>query len=204
MMKRDHREGFSLAEVLIVISIAVSIVFVVGNLNSNVTLLNNLVSQQLQSRSDIVQTLQIMTTEIRSAQPSQNGAYAIETVATSSFVFYSDVNKNGTIERVRYFLSSSTVYRGLVQPTGTPATYPTSTEVITDIIDNVAPISSSTPIFQYFDATYTGTQASLSYPITVSIVREILISFGADVKPKVAPGPTSFSALIDIRNLRSN
>ncbi len=197
-------KGFSLIEVLIVVAIATSVVLVVGNLSNNVSLLNTLVSQQLQSTSDIAQTLQIMTTEIRSASTAQNGAYAIDSASTSSFVFYSDIDKNGTIEHVRYFLSSSTIYKGVIVPTGTPATYPTSSEVITDVIDNVVTPSTSTPLFSYYDTNYTGTPPALSPPVVVSSIRLVGISFSADVQPKQAPAPQSFSDLIDIRNLRSN
>ena len=100
----QNREGFSIIEVIIVVAIAASVVMVVSNLSSNIDLLNGLVSQQLQSASDIAQTLQIVTTEIRSAGTSGNGAYPINAVSSSSFSFYTDIQKNGSIERVRYFL----------------------------------------------------------------------------------------------------
>jgi prepilin-type N-terminal cleavage/methylation domain-containing protein len=199
-----NRNGFSLAEVLIVVAIAASVVVVVSNLGGNVNLLNNLVSQQLQSASDINQTLQIMTTEIRSAGTAGNGAYPIDSASTSSFAFYSDINKNGSVEHVRYYLSSSTIYKGVIQATGTPATYPTSSEVITDIIDNVVTPTTSTPLFSYYDANYSGTQAAMTSPITIQSIRLVGISFRADVKPQQAPGPDYFSILVDIRNLRSN
>lgn len=197
------REGFSLGEILIVMAIAASVVIIVVNLSSNVNLLNNLVSQQLQSKSDINQNLQILTTEIRSAGPSQSGAYPIDTATTSSFAFYSDINKNGLVEHVRYFLSSSSIEKGVIQPSGTPALYPTSSESITDMIDNVI-IPSSTPLFRYYDSSYTGVEAPLATPIDISAVRLVSMSFLADVAPKQSPGPEYFSLIVDIRNLRSN
>jgi prepilin-type N-terminal cleavage/methylation domain-containing protein len=200
----NDRRGFSLAEILIVAAIAASFVVVVSNLSGNVNLLNGLVSQQLQSKSDIAQTLQIMTSEIRSAGPSQSGAYPIDSATTSSFAFYSDINKDGSMEHVRYFLASSSIYKGVIEPTGTPATYPTSSEVILDIIDNIVAPTTSTPLFSYYDANYTGTQAALPSPIIISSVRLVGISFGSDVQPKQSPGPEYFSSLVDIRNLRSN
>lgn len=199
----NRRGGFSVLEVLIVIAIGVSLIFVIGKLNDNIGLLNNLVSQQLQSKSDISQTLQIITTEIRSAAPSAAGAYPIESASTSSFAYFSDINKDGTVEHIRYFLASSTIYKGVIYPTGSPALYPTSTETLTDLIDSVV-VSTSTPLFQYYDANYSGTSSPMTYPILISSIRLISISFGADIKPNVAPGPTNFSTLINIRNLRSN
>lgn len=200
----DHRKGFSLIEIIIVVAIAATLVLAVSGLGGNVNGLNNLVSQELQSKSDISQTLQIFTTEIRSASAAQNGAYAIELAASSSLVFYSDINKNGNAERVRYFYATSTIWKGVIQPTGTPATYPAATEVVLDLIDSVIPPTTSTPLFRYYDASYTGIQTPLVAPVDVSAIRLVGISFYSDVQPNQSPGAQYFSSLVDVRNLRSN
>jgi prepilin-type N-terminal cleavage/methylation domain-containing protein len=200
------QKGFSLIEVLIVVAVAASLVIVASNFSGNVSGLNTLISQQLQSKSDTNQTLQIMTSEIRSAGPSQNGAYPIDSASTSSFAFYSDINKNGLTEHVRYFLSSSTIYKGVIAPTGTPATYPTSSEIITDVIDDVT-VPTSSPLFTYYDDSYTGTQAPLATPVNVSTIRIIGISFlatAAAANPQQPKSIQSFSMLVAIRNLRDN
>jgi prepilin-type N-terminal cleavage/methylation domain-containing protein len=197
------KKGFSLIEIIIVVAIASSVVIVVSNLSGNVTLLNNLVSQELQSKSDISQTLQIMTSDIRSAGPSANGAFPIDSASTSSFSFYSDSNKDGRTERLRYFVSSSSIYRGIIQPTGTPATYPTSTEIAIALIDNLV-LQTSTPLFSYYDANYTGTQPAMTSTVDVSQIRLVGVSFYADTKPQQSPGAQYFSIFVDVRNLRSN
>jgi prepilin-type N-terminal cleavage/methylation domain-containing protein len=196
------RNGFSFIEVIIVVAIASSIVLVVGNLSSNTDVLNNLVSRELQSKSDISQTLQIMTSEIRSAGPSASGAFALESAATSSFVFYSDIDKSGSVKRVRYFFTSSTIYKGTTAPTGIPAIYPTSTEVVVNVVDNVN-LSASSSLFTYYDSAYTGTQGAMS-STAIQNIRLVNIAFGATIQPQQAPGPQYFSAMVAIRNLRSN
>jgi len=197
------RNGFSLVEILIVIAIATSLVLVVSSLSGNVNVLNNLVSQELQSKSDINQTLQIVTGYIRSAGPSANGAYPIDAAGTSSFAFYSDSDADGAVERVRYFFASSSIYRSVIQPTGTPPAYPTATEVLTDLIDNVI-IPTSTSLFNYYDASYTGTQPAMTSTANIATIRLVGVSFSSDVQPRQSPGPQHFSILVDIRNLRSN
>jgi len=201
---RENQAGFSLAEILIVVAIAASVVMVVGSLNGNVNLLNGLVSQQLQSKSDIDQTLQILASEVRSAGLSQNGAYPIDWATSSSFAFYSDINKNGATNHMRYFFASSTIYKGIIAPTGTPAAYPSSTEKITDVVDNVIPPTTSTPLFGYYDALYTGTQSPSTSSIILANIRLIKMAFAADVQPSQSPGPEYFTLMIDIRNVRSN
>jgi len=203
MTSTSSRAGFSIFEVLIVIAIAASIVLVVGNFSNNTTALNSLVSQQLQSKSDAAVMLQMAADEVRSMAQSANGAYPIDTAGTSTFIFYSDINKNGTAERVRYFLASSSIFKGVISPTGSPAVYPTSTEAVTDALDNVT-VTTSTPLFVYYDSSYTGSQAPLVQPVTIASIRLVGISFTAITNASKANVPQFFSSLIDIRNLKSN
>lgn len=197
------RRGFSLFEVILTMAIATSIIFVVTAFRSNLDQLQNFTSQKLQSRQDVDQTIQIMTTEIRSAGPSSAGAYPIESAASSSFVFYSDIDKDGVFERVRYSLGTSTIMKGVVRASGNPPTYVTSTEIVTTLVNNVI-TNSSTTLFSYYDSNYTGSQAPMTLPITISQVRLVQFSFSANVNASTTPVPEFFSQLVDIRNLRSN
>ncbi len=45
-----------------------------------------------------------MVREIREAREGENGAYPIEYAGDKEFIFYSDVDDDGKVERVRYFL----------------------------------------------------------------------------------------------------
>lgn len=203
MRKNDTRGGFSLVEVLIASVIAVGFIFLIVAFQGNLNSLQNFTSQKLQSRQDIDQTMQIMTTAIRSAGPSSIGSYPIESASTSSFVFYSDINKDGLFDRVRYFLGTSTLQEGVTKPTGNPLVYVTSTEIVTTEINDLV-MTTSTPLFSYYDANYTGAQPAMSYPLNISQIRLIKFSFYADVNASSSPTPEFFSQLVDIRNLRSN
>lgn len=200
-----RRDGFSFLEIIIVLAIAISIVIVVGNLNTNINVLNGLVGQELQSKSNINQSLQIMTTDIRSAAPAANGAFAIDTAGTSTFIFYTNTGGSDT-ERVRYFLSSSTIYRGVTSPTGNPPVYNTSTEAITQMVGDVT-LATGTPLFSYYDSSYTGTQSAMTSTADVSDIRLAQISFystAANTTSTADAAPEYFSTLVDIRSLRSN
>jgi len=198
-----RREGVTLLEVLLVVMISASLIFVVGSFRNNLDTLQNFVGQKLQSRQDIDQTIQIIETEIRSSGPSSLGAYAIESAGTSSFAFFSDIDKDGLFERVRYFLSTSTVQRGIIKPAGNPLVYATSSEVITTAVASVIP-STSTPLFAYYDASYTGTQSAMAYPLDVTAIRVVKFSVYADIKASSSPKAEFFTTTVTVRNLRSN
>ena len=195
------RNGFSLLEIIFALAIFASISLVVMNFKNNLSVVENLVSQELQSRQDVAQAFQILSTDIRSAGPSSIGAYPIADASTSSFLFYSDADRDGVFERVRYFLATSTIQRGIIKPTGNPLVYASSTETITTSVENVI-VGTSTPIFSYYDSAYTGSESALSSPVDLAKIKAVKISVYVDVKPGTAPRSLFFTQTITIRNLK--
>lgn len=50
--------------------------------------------------------VELMTKEIRAAKIGDDGSYPIERADDKQFIFYSDIDKDGETERVRYFLGT--------------------------------------------------------------------------------------------------
>lgn len=165
---------------------------------------NNLIIHQ-QARK----TLASFATELRAARPSASGAYAIEAAGTSSVVFYSNIDKVSDVERVRYFLATSTmggrydvVKKGVTKPVGTA--YPTSTsEVITIAVTSLRN-SSSTPLFRYFDRNFAGTSTALSLPINISAVRHAQMNLLVEELAGRATTSRAYTTHVSIRNLKDN
>lgn len=51
--------------------------------------------------------IETMVKEIREAREGQDGSYPIELAADKEFIFYADIDKDGQVERVRYFLGTA-------------------------------------------------------------------------------------------------
>lgn len=198
---KTHPRGFALMEFVIVIAIFAALFMVIVSFGGNIAQTSDLIRSVLVVEQDIGQVFRIMITEVRSAGTSEAGAYAIESASSSSLVFYSDADADGIFERVRYFFSSSTLEKGVVEPQGNPPVYATSTEVVKTAVPNVVATSS---FFAYYDKNYTGAESPLAEPIGVSLVRVVRIVVTADVKPSVAPKPTTYRYTVDVRNLRTN
>lgn len=195
------RRGFSSIEVIVAATLFSLMVFVVASVRGNVATLSNLVNQRLQSRQDIDRAVEQLVTDVRSASRSSQGAYPIEQATTSSLVVFSDVDGDGVFERVRYAVQGSDLVRGVTEPSGDPLAYSTSSERVATAIGNLA--SSTSAIFQYYGAGYTGTQAPLSATGTLpSDVRVVRVTLLVDVKPREAPRSAYVSQLITVRNLR--
>jgi len=50
--------------------------------------------------------VEVMVKEIREARSGDDGSYAIEKAGDKEFIFYSDIDKDNEVERVRYFLGT--------------------------------------------------------------------------------------------------
>lgn len=159
--------------------------------------------ESLQIQQELEATLRHLVTEIRSVGPSNIGSYPLAQATTSSLIFYSDIDKDGSFERVRYFLSGSTFKKGVIKPSGPPWVYSTSSEIITDRIKNV--IATSSPIFSYYAADYTGAEGPLTYPLDIFNIRVIKVEITADQAAGTrTPAPVTLSIYATMRNLRSN
>ena len=190
-------------EMLIVVGISAAMIFVVASLRNNINTLENIVNQRLKSRKDVEEALQTMVTDIRSANRSSIGGYPIESASSNSLVIYTDIDRDNLFERVRYSIGTSTITRGVIKPTGNPLSYLSSSEVVSTMIDYIVS-SSSTPLFSYYNASSTGTEAPMSAPIVITQIRSVKITFGADIDPGKAPRELLFSNTVTLRNLRSN
>jgi type II secretory pathway component PulJ len=200
--KHFFQKGFSTIEVVISLSIASVIIGSMGMFARDVFFYKSVFSNQLSSYDDARHVLSPMSSEIRSASPSSLGSYPVEIADNSTFVFFTDLNSDGLKERVRYFLSGTTLKKGVISPTGNPLSYVTANEKFTELIHNVA--NGGQPIFYYFDTNYTGTSNPLSLPVVLSNVRFVKVNLIIDSDPNRLPEPLIVTTQISIRNLKDN
>lgn len=62
--------------------------------------------QQSRAIAEARQGVETMVKEIRGAKPGDDGSYPIALASNKEFIFFSDIDKDGDTERVRYFLGS--------------------------------------------------------------------------------------------------
>ena len=198
----NSKSGFSVIEVLVSIFILTLIGLAVYSFQKDVFSLNRIISGSLTAQDEARRALKSMSAEIRTASPSSLGAYALAQTATSSFTFYSDIDDDPFKERVRYFLDSTTLKKGIIKPSGTPLTYNPANEIISELIHDVANAATST--FSYYDADYDGTTQPLTEPINIAAVRLVKITVTIDENPQTPPGPATLTTQISIRNLKDN
>lgn len=197
------QKGITLLEILIAMTISVIIAILITQFIGSITDYNQRFNRALVGQGQAQQTLQIMIPEIRSASQSNIGNYPIEEASTSTFTFYSDIDKDGVFERVRYYLSSGgeNFMKGVIEPTGEPFVYSTSSETTRPVMSGMQ--MGATPIFTYFDIDATSTQSDpIPEPIDVLEIKTVNIQLLFNEGTTSTPVIKGVENQATIRNLR--
>jgi type II secretory pathway pseudopilin PulG len=197
------QNGMTLIEVVVTFSIVTVILIVATTFLTDTFSFNRRISDTLEITGDARRALKTMISEIRITSPSSLGAYPLSQTATSSFVFYGNVDDDAHKERVRYFREGTTLKRGVVNPTGNPLVYDLNTEVVAQIAKNVVN-EKTVPIFSYYDSTYSGTGSALSGAFDISTVRLVKIDLVIDSSGTSTATSDIFTSQISMRNLKDN
>lgn len=200
------QKGFTLTEIVVVIAILGLIMIGVTDFGRNVINNNKYANDSLSSAQDARTSLKIIVKELRTASPSNNGAYPIVQAGTSTVTFFSDTDGDGLKEQIRYFIATTTpptLKKGLIKPIGSPAVYSSGNEVLSILAYNVKNATSSA-LFQYYDNGYAGTSSPLTQPVTVTAIRLVKINLMIDADPNKSPGIKTYTSQVSLRNLKDN
>jgi len=197
----NSRAGFTMMEIAVVTGISALLLLGVGTIMTATLRTYRTLNNAINSNDQATRTLTGLVNELRTASVSANGSYPIDTAAANTVIFYADTDGDATIERVRYFMSGTTLSRGIIKPTVNPVSYPIGNEVITPVVQN---ITNSSSIFSYYDSNYNGVSAPLSFPVNLATVRLVKINLTIDSNPTESPNVFYLSAQAALRNLKDN
>ncbi len=197
-----NRAGLSLIETIVWMAIFTSVSFLITSVFITSLRSQHVVWDQLNAQSDGRRTINQFIKDVRKAEESSLGAFPISLVTSTEFIFYANIDDDTTRERVRYVLQNNLLYRGIIEPSGSPLSYAqpeTMTILARDIVNTEV-----TPLFSYYDEQFTGTSTPLSFPITLSDVRMVRIQLQIERDLNQSPVPFSVEGLVHIRNLKQN
>ena len=203
MRKNFYKKGITLAELVISVAILSLLTIIVSTFQKDVFSLSLNMQGSLNAQLEGRHLIKTMVSELRKTSPSATGSYSIELASSTGMTFYTDVSNNGTIDRVRYYLSGKTIKKGVTPPTGNPAVYNSGNEVVTTLLNYVV-TSSTLPIFQYYTSSYAGTSTPLTIPPNISTIRLVKITVIIDTDPNRSPVPIIVTSQVNLRNLKDN
>lgn len=147
--KLIHQKGFTLIEVLI--TCAILVILAAGFLGIQYIFSQNQITawtsyNNIENANVIVRDF---TKEIRDARQGATGSYFLESAGDNEIVFYSDIDYDDIIERVRYTRDGNQIIKGVIKPIGSPTSYPSvneKTKILSSDIINENPI-----VFIYYN-----------------------------------------------------
>lgn len=198
-MTSKNTQGFTLLEITVVIAIfiALSIVgadFVISGLKANI-----FGYEQDTAVSNARKVINVINQEIRETAQSDRGDYLLDTVATNTLTFFSNIDSDSNTEKIRYFLDGTSLKKGVIHPTGTPLEYQGANEIVTKVADYIN--NQSLAVFTYFDTN----NNQISNPTTYKKnIRLIHLMLKINVTPNRAPIDYIVNTDVQIRNLKDN
>ncbi len=213
----NDKEGFTLIEMLIAMSILVIMVGAV------ITLFIILYREQAM---DIVRIERIniasraikkISPEIRKMNRGENGSYPIKLGKEHILIFYADVDNDGETERVIYYLSGTDLARILTEPTGDPVGYEAIPDPLPNPSDHPETIvardvrNGTKPVFKYYDKDHnTGDDTSgfleggeTEEGVNVTMIRVVEINLDINPENNYLTNPFNIKTKIHPRNLKN-
>jgi len=146
--------------------------------------------------------------QLRGVQQGQNGSYPIVTAGDFDLTLYADIDDDGVIERVHYFLDqpNDQLKVGVTDPNTSvqPATYPVGDATVT-VMTSYVVNESDNPAFAYYNDNYPGdtTNNPLATPANVANIQLIKVHLLVNINPVHAPDNINIESFVDLRNLHN-
>ncbi len=191
------KRAFTLIETLVAIFV---FALAMGAVFGLVTLGYRTQSYTFQQSTAINETrrgIEIMVREIREARGADDGSYIIEKAEDFEFIFYSDIDKDNAVERVRYFIEGTNFKKGVIDPSGWPIKYDLKEEklfILSQYVQN------QPPIFKYYDSQ----GIELSPPARLKDTKLMRVYLVINVDPNRPPQDFVLESSVQIRNLKTN
>ncbi len=191
-----NRGAFTLIETVIVIATTALILVTIGTLLAYFYRTNTYTFEHSTAIREARGGIEDALRYLREASYASDGAFPIASVATSTLVFYANVDSDSEIERVRYSLMGGTLYRAVTEPAGNPPAYTgvTATSTIVTMVMNTG----STPLFRYFD----DASMELFVPVNISEIASVQTTIVVDANVQRTPLSFTLSGGATLRNLR--
>jgi type II secretory pathway pseudopilin PulG len=194
------RGGLTIIETLITIAITAIVILV---LTSSILFFyrsNTYTVEQSFAINSARKGIEFMVRDMREATYSDEGAYPVISIGDYTFSFYSDVDRDASVERIRYFVEGTNLKKGVTNSSGDPPKYNDIDEIISLVSEAVRNVEQATPVFDYFDKT--GAQITDFGKVTdVAFVR---VNVVVNVNPSRAPNEFLLRSSATLRNLKTN
>jgi len=204
IQQRNSAAGFTLLEALLVIAISGIVlgalsVFIISSYRGYYYNM-----EEGQAINEARRGVETMVREIREARYADDGSYPLVKAGDNEFIFFSDIDRDGSSERVSYLIQNGSLKKEVIKASGDPPQYliaNTSTSTISNFV-----INSPNPIFTYYNGDWPGDTAHNPLPTLTRLTDTKLMHVHLEVNVTPSRPPNNFTLESDaqIRNLKTN
>ena len=141
--------------------------------------------------------VEFLVRDLREASYGDDGSYPISAISSTTITFFSDTDKDAYIERMRYGVDGTTLYRNQLESSGTPPTY-TGSGATSTVSEYVRNFEEGVPIFSYYDEN----GVEITDYNEVDEVRSVVVNLVVNIQPIRAPEEFTLRSSANLRNLR--
>ncbi len=192
--------GFTLIETVVVVGIFTVVMLTITSSVLYFYRVNSNAIEQAFAINSSRKGVESTVRDIREITYADNGAYPVVSIGSTTISFYSDIDRDSSVELIRYFLNGDILQKGVTNATGDPAVYDTLGEVVSDISTDVRNVPNAIPIFRYFD----NTGAEITNFTKVTDVAFVNITLIININPSRLPEDFTLRSSATLRNLKVN
>lgn len=200
----EDKYGFTLIEIVVAVFVATILSMAVTVFSRGIFKNSSILQSSLTNQTDIRKTFKAFTSEVRSISPGWDGSYPVAIASSTTFVFYTNIDDDKYTEKIRYFLSGTSLKKGIIEFNIASGRYDT-VEIEQFVIKDLN-VASGTRIFTYFDKDYDGTESysSIPDPIDISKVRLVRFDINNNHFGKSINSGIKHTVQVSLRNLKDN
>lgn len=164
--------------------------------------------QQASAINEARRGIEAMVRELRQARAGDDGSYSLVQAGDFQMIFFSDIDRDDQVEKVRYFLSGTDLKKGVIKPSGDPPQYLSGNEALSTLSQSVRNASStpSVPIFTYYNGNWPADTVNNPLPTLtrLSDTKLMHVDLIINIDPKRPPDNYELQSDTQIRNLKTN
>ncbi len=194
------KKGMSLVEMLVVVALFTILSLAITNSIDSFYKFNSYTIAQSYQVSEARRGLQNLIRDIREMTYADDGAFPLISRGSTTISFYSDIDRDDSVELIEYELATTTLYKNIYDAVGSPPIYntsPSETIIISRYVQNNL---QGTEIFNYFNEG--GLQATSTTLVTD--IRYVGVNLIINIDPVRDPGEFSLRSSASLRNLIEN
>jgi len=195
------KRGFTLIETVVFISVFTLVMIILVSSIIFFYRANAYSVEQSFAVNSARKGIELLVRDIREVTYSDEGAYPLIDGADNNISFYSDIDRDNNVERVRYFLEDGSLKKGVTKSSGNPLSYDLGTEIVSIISPDIRNDEQSVSIFRYYNDT--GGEI-FNVGVNITDISFVTVNLIVNINPNRLPNEFTLQSSATLRNVKTN